>query len=90
MIGESGYGAKAPILDAAGRPIIGTDNQPLVTTPGVARVAGQQIADTTTDLPAAEAAFDAQVGVGWEPFGRRREDALIASVLDDVLGRTEA
>ena len=29
-------------------------------------------------------------GDGWEPFGWRREDALIASVLDDVLGRAGA
>ncbi len=56
-ISEAGYGTKAPILDAAGKSIIRTDGQPVAATPGVARVAGQQIADTTTDVPAAQAAL---------------------------------
>ena len=51
-ISEAGYGRKAPITDAAGNVILGSDNQPVTATSGVARVAGQQIADTAQDSAA--------------------------------------
>ena len=56
---------KNALSDVGGQPIIGTDNQPVVAAPGVARVAGQQVAYATMDLPATKAALDAQAGFGW-------------------------
>ena len=64
-LSEAGWAGKAPIVDAAGKPIIGSDGQPVAATSGVTRVAGQQVADSTSDLPAARAALDAHVGAGW-------------------------
>ena len=45
------------MLDASGRPLIGSDGQPIVAPPGVARVAGQQLNDATANPDAVKQAL---------------------------------
>ena len=56
LLSESGYGAKNALLDA-GAPIVGSAGQQVAATPGVARVAGRQIADAAADPAAVQNAL---------------------------------